>query len=122
MKLVKETISFQRYRDPKEALGLDPLAPQSFSSEEEHAEYLVDILPIILKGEIPDDFISTYKNSFERTETIRPSYYSTIAKFLMTDLDNQIDNPKTGERYKAVYVPEQSIVDILKNRGFKPKK
>ena len=122
MKLVKESISFERYKDPKKALGLDPLAPQSFSSEEEHAEYLVDLLPIILHGEIPEDFIISYKNSFERTETIHHSYYTTISNFLTNELDNQIDNPKTGERYKAVYVPEQSIVDILKNRGFKPKK
>ena len=114
MKLVKETISFQRYRDPKEALGLDPLAPQSFSSEEEHAKYLVDILPIIFKGEIPKNILFNPAHVMIQTE-----YYLRIQHFLNNKLNNLIYNPKTGERYYAHFVPEKSLIALLKAQGFK---
>ena len=56
MKLVKETISFERGKDPKEVLGIGNIT--DFDSYESFLDYIIYKLPSILDTtDIPEDII-----------------------------------------------------------------
>jgi hypothetical protein len=78
--LVKESISFERGKDPKEILGIGQITPpRTFTSSEEFADFLIKkALPYIFDGDIPKDILSKSKG-----EIIPWDYYNKIIDFLL---------------------------------------
>jgi hypothetical protein len=93
-KLVKESISFERGKDPKKVLGIGIEAPRTFKTPDEFVDFLIEALPYIFNGKIPDDILSLS----EIEGGILPwSYYNQIIKFL--------------ERTKKTYINKYGEID-----------
>lgn len=107
MKLIRESISFQRYRDPKEALGLGLYIKRNFDSYEEYVNFLADnILLITQEKSIPKKSMWPLGMGDYAMEKVFYNKLLDYIKKYLTYHGDEIDSP-----------PIESLYHELKIRG-----
>jgi hypothetical protein len=107
MVIVKESISFERGKDPKESLGIGIFAVHYFSSLEQAENFILSALPTILKlKQIPEDIIKS-NNSY-----INDKYHKDLYPYLKKYIDR---------KYIELFELVKKLHYTLKERGFKDK-
>ena len=105
--IVRESISFERGGDPKKILGIGNIyRKQTFENINELADYLIIILPELLKTKsIPRNIIKS------------PSFYINI-KYLSTVSDylNKYADVSTYANDRGIF---QTLSEKLKQMGYK---
>ena len=105
--LVKETIQFQKKRDPKGALGLGIFSVQDFTDPEEAGNFIIENLEKILKiNKIPRNLIRTGS-----TEWFADKYYFPLIEYIDEYL------PKINQPRDKDYIV-QYIHDYFLAMGF----
>lgn len=105
--LVREAISFKRYRDPKEALGLGLYSQRNFDSYKELIDFLADNMLLILDMKKLPSYVLT--NRSPGVYAMTTSHYIKLENYVkkyLTYHGEEIDSP-----------PLESLYNELKERG-----
>ena len=107
MKLIRESISFERYRDPKKALGLGLYSPRNFVSYKEFIDFLADNILLILDVKKMPSYV--LYNKAPGAYAMTTNYYLKLEDYVkkyLTYHGEEIDSP-----------PLESLYNELKERG-----
>lgn len=97
--IVRENINFERGLDPKRSIGIGLQSPRRFKSIDELVDYIIDALPIIFDGKIPDDILSKEENGM-----VPSSYYIKIIEFL-----NRVGHESPNGNYDWTFINDPGV-------------
>jgi hypothetical protein len=105
-KIVRESISFERGKDPKEALGIGIFSPKNFNTYDDAGNFIIEhIEEILRKKKVPKNLIKTGDETWFLDE-----YYDILYDYIKKYMTN------FGDRERDYIL--NYIHDFFKHIGF----